>query len=149
MSPRPAGAAWAALAPRGGLAGEGPAAAAARGGGPCSPARQHARPASPQPPPIQPPTAHLPSPASTPASLRRDTAGQERYLSLAPLYYRGAHAAAIVYDITSAESFAKAKYWIKELQKNAAGSTGGRALPAAGCCECCGGLVLLWALAPG
>jgi small GTP-binding protein len=48
-----------------------------------------------------------------------DTAGQERYASLAPLYYRGASAAAIVYDITSKESFAKAKYWVKELQKNA------------------------------
>ncbi|WIA32527.1 hypothetical protein OEZ86_003340 [Tetradesmus obliquus] len=51
-----------------------------------------------------------------------DTAGQERYLSLAPLYYRGAHAAAVVYDITSPESFEKAKYWISELQKNASGS---------------------------
>ena len=38
---------------------------------------------------------------------------------MAPLYYRGASAAAIVYDITSKESFAKAKYWVKELQKNA------------------------------
>lgn len=47
-----------------------------------------------------------------------DTAGQERYLSLAPLYYRGAHAAAVVYDVTSPESFEKAKYWISELQKN-------------------------------
>ncbi|KAF6261274.1 ras-related protein RHN1-like protein [Scenedesmus sp. NREL 46B-D3] len=51
-----------------------------------------------------------------------DTAGQERYLSLAPLYYRGAHAAAVVYDITSPESFEKAKYWISELQKNASGA---------------------------
>ena len=49
----------------------------------------------------------------------QDTAGQERYASLAPLYYRGASAAAIVYDITSKDSFAKAKYWVKELQKNA------------------------------
>ena len=48
-----------------------------------------------------------------------DTAGQERYASLAPLYYRGASAAAIVYDITNKESFAKAKHWVKELQKNA------------------------------
>ena len=48
-----------------------------------------------------------------------DTAGQERYASLAPLYYRGASAAAVVYDITSKESFDKAKYWVKELQKNA------------------------------
>jgi len=48
-----------------------------------------------------------------------DTAGQERYASLAPLYYRGAHAAAVVYDITSEESFERAKYWIKELQLKA------------------------------
>lgn len=48
-----------------------------------------------------------------------DTAGQERYASLAPLYYRGASAAAVVYDITSPESFQKARFWVKELQKHA------------------------------
>ena len=48
-----------------------------------------------------------------------DTAGQERYASLAPLYYRGASAAAVVFDITSAESLTKAKFWVKELQKHA------------------------------
>lgn len=35
----------------------------------------------------------------------RDTAGQERYRSLAPMYYRGAAAALVVYDITSYDSF--------------------------------------------
>lgn len=29
-----------------------------------------------------------------------DTAGQEKYRSVAPLYYRGAHAALLVYDIS-------------------------------------------------
>lgn len=48
-----------------------------------------------------------------------DTAGQERYRSLAPLYYRGAGAAAVVFDITDAESFTKAQYWVSELQKTA------------------------------
>ncbi|CAL8470005.1 g9547 [Coccomyxa elongata] len=46
-----------------------------------------------------------------------DTAGQERYHSLAPMYYRGAAAAVVVFDITNAESFAKAKNWVKELQR--------------------------------
>jgi small GTP-binding protein len=46
-----------------------------------------------------------------------DTAGQERYHSLAPMYYRGASAAVIVYDITHADSFVKAKNWVKELQR--------------------------------
>ena len=53
-----------------------------------------------------------------------DTAGQERYASLAPLYYRGASAATVVYDITNAESFQKAKHWVSELQKNASGNIG-------------------------
>ncbi|MQM08617.1 hypothetical protein Taro_041477, partial [Colocasia esculenta] len=48
-----------------------------------------------------------------------DTAGQERYAALAPLYYRGAAVAVVVYDITSPESFNKAQYWVKELQKHA------------------------------
>ncbi|XP_057861939.2 ras-related protein RHN1 [Cryptomeria japonica] len=46
-----------------------------------------------------------------------DTAGQERYHSLAPMYYRGAAAAIIVYDITNADSFARAKNWVQELLK--------------------------------
>lgn len=46
-----------------------------------------------------------------------DTAGQERYHSLAPMYYRGAAAAIIVFDITSSDSFDRAKKWVQELQK--------------------------------
>ncbi|KAI0979614.1 hypothetical protein GJ496_009130, partial [Pomphorhynchus laevis] len=46
-----------------------------------------------------------------------DTAGQERYHSLAPMYYRGAQAAIVVYDLTSQESFSKAKQWVQELQR--------------------------------
>merc|ERR1740121_650090 len=37
-------------------------------------------------------------------------------MSLAPMYYRGAAAAVIVYDITSKESFDAAKSWVVELQ---------------------------------
>ncbi|CAM8938682.1 unnamed protein product [Rhodiola kirilowii] len=46
-----------------------------------------------------------------------DTAGQERYHSLAPMYYRGAAAAVVVYDLTSMESFVRAKKWVLELQR--------------------------------
>merc|ERR1711943_118080 len=46
-----------------------------------------------------------------------DTAGQERHHSLAPMYYRGAAAAVVVYDITNTESFSRAKSWVKELQR--------------------------------
>eukprot|EP00210_Caulerpa_lentillifera_P002336 g2241.t1 len=45
-----------------------------------------------------------------------DTAGQERYHSLAPMYYRGAAAAILVYDVSSADSFIRAKKWVKELK---------------------------------
>jgi len=48
----------------------------------------------------------------------RDTAGQERYHSLAPMYYRGASAAIVVFDITHASSFQRAKKWIVELRQN-------------------------------
>ncbi|KAH7864332.1 hypothetical protein Vadar_028403 [Vaccinium darrowii] len=41
-----------------------------------------------------------------------------RYAALAPLYYRGVAVAVVVYDITSPESFTKAQYWVKELQKH-------------------------------
>jgi len=45
-----------------------------------------------------------------------DTAGSERYKALAPMYYRGAEAAIVVYDITSFESFEGAKTWVRELK---------------------------------
>ena len=48
-----------------------------------------------------------------------DTAGQERYHSLAPMYYRGAQAAIVVYDITNADTFTRAKTWVRELQRQA------------------------------
>ena len=46
-----------------------------------------------------------------------DTAGQERYHSLAPMYYRGANVAVVIYDITSKESFNKAKTWVLDVQR--------------------------------
>jgi hypothetical protein len=58
-------------------------------------------------------TVSLPDATTTVKFEIWDTAGQERYASLAPLYYRGASAAAVVYDITSAESFQKARFWVK------------------------------------
>eukprot|EP00884_Botryococcus_braunii_P017335 jgi/Botrbrau1/4285/Bobra.0390s0025.1 len=45
-----------------------------------------------------------------------DTAGQERFHSLGPIYYRDAHAALLVFDITDADSFERAKNWVKELR---------------------------------
>ncbi|KAJ6234768.1 ras-related protein rab-5c [Anaeramoeba flamelloides] len=44
-----------------------------------------------------------------------DTAGQERYQSLAPMYYRGSEIAIVIFDITSQDSFIKAKQWILEV----------------------------------
>ena len=46
-----------------------------------------------------------------------DTAGQEKYKALAPMYYRGAAAAVVVYDITEETSFESVKRWIKELRQ--------------------------------
>ena len=47
-----------------------------------------------------------------------DTAGQEKYHSLAPMYYRGAAAAIVVYDITNKMSFEKTQRWVEELQRH-------------------------------
>ncbi|NXS51078.1 RAB17 protein, partial [Balaeniceps rex] len=46
-----------------------------------------------------------------------DTAGQEKYHSVCHLYYRGAHAALLVYDITNKETFNRAKLWLRDLEK--------------------------------
>lgn len=49
-----------------------------------------------------------------------DTAGQEKYRALAPMYYRGAAAAIVVYDVTNEASFRAVKEWVTELKKNSA-----------------------------
>lgn len=46
-----------------------------------------------------------------------DTAGQEKYHSVCHLYFRGANAALLVYDITRKESFHKAQQWLEDLEK--------------------------------
>ncbi|NXG59023.1 RAB17 protein, partial [Hemiprocne comata] len=46
-----------------------------------------------------------------------DTAGQEKYQSICHLYYRGAHAALLVYDITNEETLSRAKLWLRDLEK--------------------------------
>eukprot|EP00026_Physarum_polycephalum_P017366 Phypoly_transcript_18571.p1 GENE.Phypoly_transcript_18571~~Phypoly_transcript_18571.p1 ORF type:complete len:218 (+),score=40.25 Phypoly_transcript_18571:92-745(+) len=51
-----------------------------------------------------------------------DTAGQDRYRSLAPMYYRGAAAAILVYDITRRSSFEAMRKWVQELQKQSCSS---------------------------
>jgi len=45
-----------------------------------------------------------------------DTGGQERFRAMAPLYYRDAAGAIIVYDVTNPSSFDSVKYWVQELQ---------------------------------
>lgn len=46
-----------------------------------------------------------------------DTAGQEKYNSLIPMYYRNADAAIIVYDITNEQSLNSASRWLTELHR--------------------------------
>ena len=45
-----------------------------------------------------------------------DTAGQEAYRGIAPMYYRGAAAAVIVFDVTSRDSFEQVNGWINEVK---------------------------------
>ena len=45
-----------------------------------------------------------------------DTGGQERFRSMANLYYQDAAAAILTYDITNEKSFQSLSYWIDELK---------------------------------
>ncbi|CAF3339704.1 unnamed protein product [Rotaria sp. Silwood1] len=44
-----------------------------------------------------------------------DTAGHERFRTLVPAYYRGAHGAILVYDVCNRNSFQQLDRWIAEL----------------------------------
>jgi small GTP-binding protein len=45
-----------------------------------------------------------------------DTAGQELYRSLTPIYYRNAMAAVVVFDVTVRDTFDQVQGWITELR---------------------------------
>ena len=47
-----------------------------------------------------------------------DTAGQERMRALSSSFYKNAKGVMLIYDITSKESFARLKFWLKELRKS-------------------------------
>jgi small GTP-binding protein len=46
-----------------------------------------------------------------------DTGGTEKYRSLAPMYYRDARAAVIVFDVTNKQSFTEAAEWLSEFRE--------------------------------
>jgi small GTP-binding protein len=48
-----------------------------------------------------------------------DTAGQERFRNITVSYFRGAHGMAVVYDVTSRETFEWIEYWIEEAKRHA------------------------------
>jgi small GTP-binding protein len=50
-----------------------------------------------------------------------DTAGQERFRSLGPIYYRGAHAAIAVFDLTRPATLNALENWIHIFRENADG----------------------------
>lgn len=47
-----------------------------------------------------------------------DTAGQERFRSLSKLFYRGAQAGVLCYDVTSEKSWEEMKEWLEEMRQN-------------------------------
>ena len=48
-----------------------------------------------------------------------DTVGQEKFRSLAKIFYKSSNAAILVYDITNRKSFEEIKnYWYKQLKEN-------------------------------
>ena len=50
-----------------------------------------------------------------------DTAGQEKYRALAPMYYRSAHVAILFFDLTNPDSFKSLDQWANELEEKTTG----------------------------
>jgi Ras-related protein Rab-24 len=45
-----------------------------------------------------------------------DTAGSERYEAMTRVYYRGAKAAIVCYDVMNERSWEKLKFWVEEVK---------------------------------
>ncbi|CAH0385845.1 unnamed protein product [Bemisia tabaci] len=54
---------------------------------------------------------------------KKDTAGQERFRTLTPSYYRDAQGAILVFDVTNRKSFEKLETWLNELDTYATKSS--------------------------
>ncbi|OHS93088.1 Ras-related protein Rab-1B [Tritrichomonas foetus] len=52
-----------------------------------------------------------------------DTAGQEKYRSLAPIYFNGAHGALLVYSVDSEDSFRDLDFWYNSFIQNCSTSS--------------------------
>ena len=50
------------------------------------------------------------------AAYIQDTAGQEKFNALTPIYYRDAKGAILVYDVSISETFKKVQKWVEELK---------------------------------
>jgi small GTP-binding protein len=61
----------------------------------------------------------LPTPQGPVTMQIWDTAGQEKYRALAPMYYRSADIAMLVYDVTQLDSFDAMEQWASELAEKA------------------------------
>ncbi|XP_025094045.1 ras-related protein Rab-24-like isoform X2 [Pomacea canaliculata] len=48
----------------------------------------------------------------------QDTAGSERYEAMSRIYYRGARAAILCFDLTDKSSFDRVRFWIGELRQH-------------------------------
>jgi small GTP-binding protein len=46
----------------------------------------------------------------------QDTAGQERFAAIAPLYYKDSDGALVCYDVSDKKTFARASHWCAELR---------------------------------
>ena len=51
-----------------------------------------------------------------------DTAGEEKYHAMAPIFYRGADGAVVIFDFTKKDTFNRAEKWFKELHEFAEGN---------------------------
>ena len=51
-----------------------------------------------------------------------DTAGEEKYHAMAPMFYRGAQGAVVIFDVTKRETFNRATKWFHELSEFAEGN---------------------------
>lgn len=47
-----------------------------------------------------------------------DTAGQEKFQSMAPMYYRNASVALVVFALDDIQSFEKVDFWVKSIRDN-------------------------------